>query len=205
MTAAALKALRDVLLAEFARPVAGDPAAAREVAAVIALAAAAAPEPVAFEATPHPATRHLETALVAVESHAPALAAALRPLGEVLPWRYGYAPRADAPGLELRMAWAELIGPAAPFRSAQVGLGVTLIGPHTFYPPHRHPAVEVYRVVAGTAEWSADGNGAARPPGSVILHRANVVHAMRTAEQPLLALYSWSGDVDSPSVWEEYA
>lgn len=205
MSTPALKLLRDALLAEFSRPVTGDPAAAREVAAVAALVATAAPEPVAFEANPHPATRHLEAALGAAEAYAPALAAALRPLGDALPWRYGYAPRADAPGLEHRMAWAELIGPAAPFRSTQVGLGVTLIGPHTFYPPHRHPAVELYRVVAGTAHWSAGENTAPRPPGSAILHPSNLVHAMRTADQPLLAIYSWSGDVDSPSVWEEGA
>lgn len=202
---AALKALRDALLAEYVRPAAVEADALAEIVAVAEQVRAAAPEPLTFTPTGHPVIRHLESVLAAAEDHAPHLAAALRPVADILPWRYGYAPRPDAPGLEHRMAWAELVGPAAPFHSDHVGLGLTLIGPHTYYPPHRHPAVEVYRVVAGIAEWSAVGRSAARPPGSVILHPSNVVHAMRTADQPLLAVYSWSGDVVSPSVWEEGA
>lgn len=201
----ALKVLRDALLAEYVRPAAFESDALAEVAAVAERVRTAAPEPLAFHSTAHPAIRHLESALAAAEYHAPQLTAAVRPLAEILPWRYGYAPRPDAPGLEHRMAWAELVGPAAPFRSDHVGLGLTLIGPHTYYPPHRHPAAEVYRVVAGTAEWTAGGRTVPRPPGSVILHLPNVVHAMRTAEQPLLAVYSWGGDVVSPSVWAEEA
>lgn len=203
MSAAALKVLRDALLAEYARPRVENDAAAREMAVVAALAAGAAREPVAFDANDHPALRHLDKALAAAERRVPALAAALRPVAAALPWRYGYAPRADAAGLEHRMAWAELVGPAAPFRSAQVGLGLTLIGPHTSYPPHRHPAVEVYRVVAGTAVWRAGPVTSLHPPGATILHSPNLVHAMRTGDEPLLAIYSWSGDVNSPSVWEE--
>lgn len=119
-----------------------------------------------------------------------------------LPWRYGYDSRPDAPGLEDRMAWAELIGPKAPIVSNVVGFGLTLIGPRTYYRPHRHPAVELYAVVTGTALWTADGVTAVRPPGSFILHPENVVHAMQTQNEPLLAVYSWTGDIVSPSVWE---
>lgn len=119
-----------------------------------------------------------------------------------LPWRYGYESRPDAPGLEDRMAWAELIGPKAPIVSNAVGFGLTLIGPWTYYRPHRHPAVELYAVVAGTAFWTADGITDLRPPGSFILHPENVVHAMQTKDEPLLAVYSWTGDIVSPSVWE---
>lgn len=201
----ALKALRDALLAEYVRPPLHHAAAAREIQAVATHVHHAAPEPLPLEAAAHPALHHLEAALAGAEPHATALVAALRPLAAALPWRYGYSPRADAPGLEHRMAWAELVGPAAPFRSDRVGLGLTLIGPHTFYPPHRHPAVEVYRVVSGTAQWTASGVTEPRQPGAVILHRSNEVHAMRTGTEPLLAIYSWGGDVVSPSVWEEGA
>jgi hypothetical protein len=156
-------------------------------------ASAAAP----YAATAHPLVRHLPGVLAGLDRDAPDIAAALRPLSEGLPWRYGYAARADLPDLHLNMGWAELVGPAAPFRSDEVCLGLTLIGPHTNYAAHRHPAVELYHVLTGAAEWS----GRQLPPGAFILHESNQEHAMRTGEEPLLALYAWTGDVAAPSVW----
>lgn len=121
--------------------------------------------------------------------------AALAPLAAILPWRYGYAPRADAPGLERRMAWAELVGPDAPIHSDRVGFGLTFIGRDTFYLPHRHPAVELYAVVAGSADWTLGAKTVRRGPEDFILHPANAVHAMRTGSEPTLAIYSWTGDI----------
>ncbi|MEO0035333.1 MAG: hypothetical protein RLZZ501_1356, partial [Pseudomonadota bacterium] len=60
----------------------------------------------------HPVRAHLPAALVPLRRTTPDLAALLAGHGEALPWRYGYAPRADAPGLETAMGWAELVGPA---------------------------------------------------------------------------------------------
>jgi hypothetical protein len=161
----------------------------------------ASTEQAPYAATAHPLVRHLPAALAGLDRDAPDIAAVLRPLANALPWRYGYEARADLPDLHLNMGWSELVGPAAPFRSDEVCLGLTLIGPHTHYPAHRHPAVELYHVLTGAAEWSADGIGHVQPPGSFILHETNQEHAMRAADKPLLALYTWSGDVVSPSVW----
>ena len=150
-----------------------------------------------YAATAHPLLRHLPAVLAGLDRDAPDIAAALRPLSEGLPWRYGYQARVDLPDLHLNMGWAEFVGPAAPFRSDEVCLGLTLIGPHTHYAAHRHPAVELYHMLTGAAEWS----GQKRPPGAFILHESNQEHAMRTGDAPLLALYTWTGDVVSPSVW----
>jgi len=157
----------------------------------------------AWTATHHPLIRSLPAALDLLAPLAPEIAGVLGRIGPDLPWRYGYAARPDQPGLEAAMGWAEIVGPAAPFRSDDVCFGLTLIGPDTHYLPHRHPAVELYHVLAGTAAWSAAGVTSLRPPGSLILHPANLVHAMRTGPEPLLALYSWTGDVVSPSVWAD--
>jgi quercetin dioxygenase-like cupin family protein len=128
---------------------------------------------------------------------------AFRVLFPILPWRYGYDPRPDLPSLEQRMAWAELVGPLAPFFSERICIGITAIGPHTRYPEHLHPAVEVYYVLSGTALWTAGGITHERPPGSFILHPANTVHVMETGDEPLIAAYTWSGDIISPSVYTE--
>lgn len=101
------------------------------------------------------------------------------------------------------MAWAELVGPLAPFHSDKVCLGVTAIGPHTRYPEHLHPAAEVYFVLSGTARWTAEGVTHERPPGSFILHPSNIVHVMETGDEPLIAAYTWSGDIVSPSIYTD--
>lgn len=154
-------------------------------------------DPAPYAASAHPLVRHLPEALAGLARDAPELAALLGPLAEHLPWRYGYEATAAFPDLHLNMGWAEFVGPAAPWRSDDVCLGLTLIGPHSYYAPHRHPAVELYHVLTGVAEWSSHW----RRPGAFILHDSNQIHAMRTGDEPLLALYTWSGDVVSPSVW----
>jgi len=77
-----------------------------------------------------------------------------------------------------------------------------LIGPQTLYPKHRHPAIELYHVVAGTAAWTLDDVSRDNQPGTYILHPSQAVHAMQTRAQPLLAIYFWSGtDVRTASVY----
>ena len=110
-----------------------------------------------------------------------------------LPWKYNYPPRNDMPDLGIKMAWGEIIGPQAPFVCESFCMGFTLIAPHSFYPAHFHPATELYYVLSGAGQWTLDGKSAWHTPGSFILHPSNRIHAMRTKEEPLLALYTWSG------------
>ena len=197
--AALLAALRRQLVAGAGRADAVGDEIARLLAALDRLPAVPGPAAASY----HPVRALLPAALVPLRRTVPDLAALLAGHGDSLPWRYGYAPRADAPGLETAMGWAELVGPAAPFASDEICLGLTLIGPRRHYLPHRHPAVELYRVLAGTAEWSGPDGTRKLPPGAFVLHPSEAVHAMRTGDAPLLALYAWSGDVVSPSVWTD--
>lgn len=173
----------------------------RELARVLALLDEVAFVAAGIEGSSHPLGSQFRTEPVLHHPPVADVLSAFAPLLPALPWRYGYTPRPDLPGLESRMGWAELVGPLAPFRSDRVCLGLTAIGPHTRYPEHAHPAVEVYFVVSGTARWTANGVTRARPPGSYILHPANVVHAMEASDEPLLAAYTWSGDIVSPSIY----
>jgi hypothetical protein len=155
-----------------------------------------------FTRSNHPSTCYLDAAFAAGNAATQALIAAIRPIALDFPWRYSYAKRDDAPGLEDRMAFAEIIGPEAPFKSQNLCIGLTLIGPKTFYPPHAHPAIELYLVAAGTAIWTAGENSGSNGPGAFVLHSSRIVHAMRTQGEPLLAVYSWSGkDVESLSTY----
>lgn len=113
-------------------------------------------------------------------------------IGE-LPWKYSYPERADDRELSQRIAFAELVGPEAPFVSHDVCLGLTLIAPQTHYLSHYHPATELYYIITGASDWTCNGVTNRRCPGAFILHPSMAHHAMRTGTEALLALYTWSG------------
>jgi hypothetical protein len=109
-----------------------------------------------------------------------------------LAWRQTYT--RDEVGEEFlrNYAWAELSRSGSGIGDAQISCGVLVLGPNTFYPPHRHEAEEIYLPLAGTAEWlKGDGVWRHRRPGTLIYHSSEETHAMRTGEQPLLAMYLW--------------
>lgn len=143
----------------------------------------------------HPVTRHLPAALKGVTG--------LDALAGPLSWRYSYAPSPARAGLEDRLAWTEIVGERAPLRHGALNLGYLLLAPETIYPPHAHPAVELYHVVSGTALWTAGDILRRRVPGDFILHPSGVPHATRTRAQPLLAIYTWTGEVGTASRFVE--
>jgi hypothetical protein len=170
-----------------------DDAVAREARRALSLLDPLPPLSGSFQKSDHPITAFIGDALKTSNTTSSLLDAAT-PLLRHLPWKYNYTPRPDLPDLGQRMAWAELVGPEAPFRSNAVCLGFTLIAPHTLYPDHRHPATELYYVISGTAAWTLEGVSTLNPPGTFILHPSQSAHAMRTSDAPLLALYAWIGN-----------
>jgi mannose-6-phosphate isomerase-like protein (cupin superfamily) len=149
--------------------------------------------------------RHLAGATaMAATAEAKALATALRDNAAALAWHEGYTNYAGEPDMEAlraNYAYTDLVGPGALLSSECIYLGVSLQAPQTFYPPHVHKAVEVYYVIAGTAEWQRGAEPwTVRPPGSFLLHGSGVCHAMRTRDEPLLTLTAWIGDLESESV-----
>lgn len=129
---------------------------------------------------------------------APRRLAALAPLAELFHWvqNPNYSDANMGPGYMDNYAYAELVGRRGLFGGGDYALGVLLLGPGLTYPPHAHPANEVYYVVGGTAEWRrGPGPWKAQPPGSLIEHPSGLVHATRTGVDPLLALYLWWGDI----------
>ncbi len=147
-----------------------------------------------------PACRHLATAL-ALGQRGPTtdLVEAVAAIADRLHWMQNpnYVGNAEILGFIADYAYAELVGPCGITLCGDTALGLLLIGPDKLYPPHSHPADEVYLVVAGEAEWRQGSKPwQSRPPASVIHHAPNTAHAMQTAAEPLLALYAWRSDID---------
>jgi mannose-6-phosphate isomerase-like protein (cupin superfamily) len=97
-----------------------------------------------------------------------------------------------------RYGYVELMGPGRAVPNADVRVGLLMLGPETDYPPHLHPAEEVYHVVGGRAAWWRDGvDWHVESPGAAIHHAPHVPHATRCTGEPLLALYCWTGDIEA--------
>ncbi|WP_248404043.1 dimethylsulfonioproprionate lyase family protein [Butyrivibrio fibrisolvens] len=147
-----------------------------------------------FEKSTSPLLKYAESSTLHGSKETEPLLRLIREVFDYLPWKYNYEEREDKKDLGSYMGWAELIGPEAPYKSDNFCLGFTLISPYTLYPEHRHPAIELYKVLSGTAEWTLEGATSKRVPGEVILHPSNKIHKMQTYDQTLLALYTWSGN-----------
>lgn len=99
-----------------------------------------------------------------------------------------------------RYAYTELIGPSGLVVCDSVSAGLLVLAPETFYPPHAHPAEEIYHVISGASEWQqGDRPAVVREPGARVHHASAEPHSMRTGAEALLALYLWRGDLHSPA------
>jgi hypothetical protein len=95
-----------------------------------------------------------------------------------------------------KMAAVELIGPTGMFHNSTGKLGFFLQAPGVYYPSHWHPAEELYYVLNGTSGWSVDDDPLTScQPETWIHHRSLQPHTMETYQEPLLALWTWSGDL----------
>jgi hypothetical protein len=125
----------------------------------------------------------------------------VEPLGELSPhFRWvqnpNYVAAPPSPNYLENYGYVVLAGPGGLVATDSLALGILLLGPKTHYPTHRHPAVEIYVVAAGEAEWrKGESPWRREAPGSVIRHETMMPHATRTLDEPLLAVYVWQGDL----------
>jgi hypothetical protein len=146
--------------------------------------------------TMHAASLPVLRCLPAVVAGAPpfsaALADELQRAAPSLAWQQSYG-RDEVDGAFLdNYGWSELVGLRGPLASVRIACGFLLLGPATLYPRHHHEAEELYLPLAGAAAWQrGDEPWMPRASGTVIVHASDETHAMRTDDEPLLALYLW--------------
>jgi len=96
-------------------------------------------------------------------------------------------------------AIATLMGPEGPVRSPCFRLGLFYQGRDSYYPLHNHDADETYVILAGSAIWTAGHDTRLRLAGDSIHHPSRMPHAFRTGGEGFLALWRWSGDINTHS------
>jgi len=148
------------------------------------------------------ACRHLPETVGAAIMVDSALAAAIAGLEDDLAWRQttGYSDAAmGQAGFMDNYGHAEIIGPTGCFAGEDFRLGLLLLGPGLHYREHYHLAPELYWLLTGPSDWKRGAGGfGERQAGEMIWHRPHVVHATRTHDRPLLALWAWTRDVNEP-------
>ena len=96
------------------------------------------------------------------------------------------------------------VGPDAPWTSADYAGFVVYMPAGLWYPRHEHPAEELYYILAGEADFLADG----RPPrtvgaGGTIFHESSQPHATQTHDKPVLAYVLWRNNLGVKPVWSD--
>jgi len=108
------------------------------------------------------------------------------------------------PDYSQHITLTQLIGPRGGFGDTMfehpsINAGIFIQAPGYFYAPHFHDSVELYHVLHGTAYWKrGEEDWLPRKAGEFILHDRDQVHAMRTGDDPIIALWAWYGGQDAP-------
>jgi quercetin dioxygenase-like cupin family protein len=124
----------------------------------------------------------------------PELATTLAKLTPALAWQRRKGAELESPGFFDGHANAYVVGPVGVEIRNDVWIGISLMAPHVRYPNHRHPPEEIYVSLAG-GDWKKEQHWHRPKPGDLIYNEPNVLHAMATDEEPLLAIWClWVGD-----------
>jgi len=127
-----------------------------------------------------------------------ALGAAIAQAAHLFHWRQNpnYTAANMGAAFMAGYGYVEFAGPKeALFHAPDIRVGLLLLGRHLHYPPHAHPAEEIYHPLTEGGLWRrGQENWRTVPAGRAIHHPSMVVHETKAAESTLLALYCWRGN-----------
>ncbi len=116
---------------------------------------------------------------------------------DLLQWRLVVAGKLPAKFTD-NMAAVELIGPTGMIKNDKARLGFFIQAPNLHYPSHWHPAEELYHVVQGRSGWAVDDLSLSDKNGGDFIHHLSMQpHTMETYDEPLLAIWGWTGELSA--------
>ncbi|MCJ8340269.1 MAG: dimethylsulfoniopropionate lyase [Pseudomonadales bacterium] len=138
------------------------------------------------------ACRHFDAAIDNIRNAVPSIypfADALAALEPRLHWRHR-RPAKNLLGTEHEnIASAILVGPDGLEQREDIQIGMTLMAPNMLFTEHRHPPQEVYAVLS-KGQWRQNNQPWHEPmAGGFVYNPANIVHAFRSTDAPLLAIW----------------
>jgi mannose-6-phosphate isomerase-like protein (cupin superfamily) len=144
--------------------------------------------------------RHVDPGIMTILANSahPAAAAVLA-AHALLPWGSNPVETRTEANVAALISVATLLGPEGPFFAPDIRLGLVYMRPDSYYPLHLHDADETYFIIAGRALWIAGDDVRMREAGDVIHHPGLLPHAFRTGPEGFLAVWRWSGDINTTS------
>lgn len=155
------------------------------------------PSPVAFNLVAPCALDAGIRSVLAASDHP--VAQAVRAAHERLPWGTNPVEDLTEDSIAAMISVATLMGPEGPIPAPDVRLGLAYMRPNSYYPLHLHDADETYLIVAGQALWTAGDDVRMRGVGEMIHHPSLMPHAFQTGPEGFLAIWRWSGDINTHS------
>ena len=111
---------------------------------------------------------------------------AILDLTDYLIW---YKRQAPLPEFMQGHANADIIGPKGLVVRDDILVGITLMRPELIYPDHHHLPEEIY-IVLSEGLWRQNDRPWHSPgPGGYIYNPADIIHAMKSVDRPLFALW----------------
>lgn len=149
-----------------------------------------------------PVLRHLPECIGEVMLLDADLAAAIAAVEDAFEWRQSqsYSDEVLGEGFSANYGWAEIIGANGFFPGDDFKLGLLMLGPRRHYKDHYHPAPELYWTLTGPSDWKRGAGGfESKAAGEVIWHPPFRMHSTITEDKPLLAVWCWTRDTDTPA------
>jgi quercetin dioxygenase-like cupin family protein len=152
----------------------------------------------------HATLAYLAPAMAAMEGVAGVLAA-VRAVAPAVNWYQIYQGAGVDPALAEGMLAAQIAGMSGIVESGATRAGLFLLAPGIHYPLHTHGANEVYYCLSGslTLQHGLGGAPFELTPGKLSNTPPHRLHSLTTGKRPVLMLYAWIGEVDSPNWWWE--
>ncbi|WP_343039627.1 dimethylsulfonioproprionate lyase family protein [Pseudomonas karstica] len=145
-----------------------------------------------LHALPDSLEPYLSQALNAAPRTDEHLSAVLGALSVILPhvtWIKRQAQPGQDDAFVQRHRHGMITGPDGLFECSTLTLGLALMAPDTCYPFHQHPPAEFYLILS-PGEWYREDVGWWNPgAGGVVFNPSSCIHAMRSTDAPLLALW----------------
>lgn len=101
------------------------------------------------------------------------------------------------------MVGKQIVGPKGRLFNEKLRSGIFFLAPNFEYPMHNHAGLEIYYVHSGVlnVQNGVDAEPRRVEPGEYSVTPSNVPHALYIGDAPVVILYTWVGDLESPIYW----
>ncbi len=101
------------------------------------------------------------------------------------------------------MVEKQIVGSKGRLSNQKLASGIFFLAPNFEYPMHNHAGLEVYYVHSGVmhVQNGVDAEPRRVGPGDYSVTPSNVPHALYIGDAPVVILYAWTGDMESPIYW----